>query len=269
MEAAISGREWWEHQAHKWKAVPANRRLYRIGLGLLIGALILALLRLPAELGSATLVAGATACAGSLAMELYAWIAKRSEALWFKVLLAPLAIMAGAVATGMASSYVAGATGQEASTFKLAIALVAPLAFVPILCIAISIVGMLSIPVVMFLTVGEDLRPGSREPSVSKIFGRIFGVIALASFAAMVPTQSSGIDPALDKLAMHAAFLLDMQANTACSSNPEDRVARVNDEFVVVARKTANGIRFEQRTCRRHASSSATPTSAVAPQQTR
>lgn len=266
MEVAIGGRDWWEHQSQKWKAVPANRRLYRIGLGLLVAALALAVLPFPAELGSATFVAGATACAGSLALELYAWIAARSEALWFKVLLGPLAVMSGAIATGMASSYVAGATGQEASTFKLAIALVAPLAFVPLLCLAISILGLLSVPVVMFLTLGEELRREAGEPSIARTFGRVTGTIALAVLAAQVPTQSSGIDPALRKLAMHGAFLLDMQENAQCASKPGDRVARVNDEFVVVARKGEDGMVFEQRPCRRQASGGAMPTPASQPQ---
>lgn len=250
METTLAQPTWWATQVQKARAIPPMVRLYRVGLALMVAAMVLALFRASPTLGSAVFVTGASACAGSVAFEFYGWTEKQSTTLWFKVLFSVIAIMSGAIATGAAATYVAAGTGQEAGTFKLAITLLAPMAFVPLLCFGIGIMGIFAVPVVMALTMGQDIqRPAEKKGFVVSLIGRMMGVIALATIAMQVPTHSSGIDDGLRDIGAKAAYFLDMQRHPRCSSDPSDRVARVNDDLVIVGRQTAAGVVFTQVSC--------------------
>lgn len=249
MNATASEFRWWLAQMENMRAIPPMVRLYRIGIVLMSAAIVLAIVGAPASLASASILTGASACAGSVAWEFYLWTEVQSKALWFKVLFSVCTVMSGAIATGAAMTYVAAGTGQEASTFQLAVALLAPLAFVPILCFAIGIVGICALPVVMALTLGQDLnRPADAKEFGARMAGRMIGVIALAVFALHVPTHASGVEDGLGEIGAKGAYFLDMQRNSRCASGT-DRVARVNDDLVIVGHSTDAGIEFKLIAC--------------------
>lgn len=250
METTLAEPIWWSNQIQKLRDVPPMVRLYRVGLALMLGAIVLAPVGASPSLVSAVFATGASACAGSVALEFYGWTEKQSAALWFKVLFSVIAIMSGAIATGAAASYIAAATGQEAGTFKLAITLLAPMAFVPLLCFGIGILGILALPVVMALTMGQDIqRPSNTNGLAVRMMGRMVGVMALAVLAMQLPTHSSDIDDGLHEIGAKSAYYLDMQRNTKCEPDPSDRVARVNDDLVIVGLQTATGVQFTQVAC--------------------
>jgi hypothetical protein len=80
-------------------------------------------------------------------------------------------------------------------------------------------------------------------------FGRFLAILLYASAASHLVQPDSWLDPRFPRLAAWSATVLDMHPDANCSSNPEDRIVRVNDYLVVVSRETPTGYKFFRADC--------------------
>lgn len=250
MNTGVSGKQWWLTQQSRWQALPGPARLYRLGLLLFGATLVLGLVSGPHDIVALTLMAGGGACGLALATEIYSWIARRAEKLAFKVTFAILSVMAIAIATGAAMSYVAVATGQEPTAFKTATAFLAPLAFFPILAFVLAVLALFGMPIALLLSIGKDAPNGATpHGDAMRLMGRLMGLVTLVAVLLTIPTASSGVDAKLKDLAAYSAYFLDMQPHASCGLADGDRVVRINDQIVVVGRLTDSGVAFVRRAC--------------------
>jgi len=78
---------------------------------------------------------------------------------------------------------------------------------------------------------------------------RLLGLMGLVCASNAIASRASDIGDRMQFVGAYVAFVLDMQLNPACAENPGDRVARINDDLVVIARQTGAGIVFARRAC--------------------
>lgn len=241
---------WRARKIAQWLALPRGKRLYVAGVMGFLGSFVMLLLRMPPPTVLAAFLASGAACAVPLTGEIYAWLEKRRDTLGFKVISGVSTVMAGAVAAGVSSAYVSGATGQEPGSFKLAVALLAPLAFVPVFALVLMVVGTLSIFALLILALGADATGVAKKRiQLGWSLARLLGLATLVGIAGAVANHASELGDRLQFLGAYSAFLLDMQVNSACAPISSDRVTRINDELVIVGRQTAQGIVFVRRAC--------------------
>jgi hypothetical protein len=165
-------------------------------------------------------------------------------------MMVPLAIMVSAFSLGSAANMINAATGQDPGLFPRTITLMAPIAAIPAIAL-IAVIGLgISTLLLLFLW-GTQVT--SRN-SVRAAKGWIWLARLLAVFATMVVISpaieaESGFNQLSQGAAGWMVQVLDMHADPTCGPGKRDRVRRINDDLVVVARRTKIGLVFRRERC--------------------
>lgn len=183
--------------------------------------------------------------------EAYVWLLPKLELPLVKLLIAAAGVMAAAAATGISRMAVNDATGQDPSHFGTTVALLVPLSFAPVLAALVTVSGFVIIPGTLLWGLLKALLTWSKPTDLDILLSvaRMFGCIVVVVAAASLLTPSSFLFPSLRWLASHSAYLFDFQPNPACGPVESDRVLRLNDDLVIIARMTADGPQFVRREC--------------------
>lgn len=233
-----------------WSSLPSVVRLYLVGLLLVVISFFLAIAGMFGPTPSGIAYAGMFCLGAAFVRECYAWASARWDSLPVKLAGGVLAIMAAAVATAAAAGTVNDATGQDPTHFKLSVAFLAPIAFVPILALIVFVAGMIGLPFVMLFGMGKSAFSDKiADRDVLLLIARILGVIGLAAGAGWIIEPSSGFDKVLKRTASYSALMMDMHVDTDCSPAPRDRVIRVSEDVVIIGRVTEDGPRFVRIGC--------------------
>lgn len=238
------------------KRIEAIRRLgfvertYALG-GLALGlSLLLDFCGVDKPLGAAIAWFGAAALCFALAREVYVLALTQVNAAWFKWLMVPVGTMVAAVSIGSASSVVNAATGQDPSVFKLSVAFMAPVAAIPAVAFVVSVFAGVCV-MGMLLAWGSQLasRDARRSARAWMWFARAGGAFATLALASPLVEASSGFHTSQVKWAGWMAQGLDMYVDKSCARGEWDRVKRINDELVIVVRRSNEGLDFRREKC--------------------
>lgn len=235
----------------KWADLPSVARIYVVGLFVFAFGMVLVLVHADGLIINWAITAAMICLGIGFIREGYDWTVLRKDYPIFKITSGVLAVMAAAVATGASAITLADATGQDPGNFKSSIALLAPLAFVPVLALVAMVVSFCSLPLVLFFSLGKHFAAKEKNDNflVLLMISRLLGFIALVAGAGQLLNPSTGLDAGLKKIAAYSAYLLDMHADPICSAIPGDRIVRLNDNLVIVGRITNDGPRFVRRSC--------------------
>ena len=183
--------------------------------------------------------------------EAYLWSLPKLELPLVKLAMAALGVMAAAAATGVSRIAVNESTGPDPAHFGTTVTLLVPVSFVPVVAALVSIGGILVVLGTIFWTLFRSLKTWTKPADLDLLLGgaRVFACLVLIGAAASLLKSSSPVFPTMSWLASYSAYLFDAQPNSACSPSQGDRVLRLNDELVIVARTTVDGLQFVRRTC--------------------
>lgn len=177
-------------------------------------------------------------------------IVRFADAAWAKWLTVPILVMGGALALGMAAGLVNAATAQDPEIFPRAITFLAPMAALPLVAMITIFLSFFAI-VAFMLAWGDQLS--SRDPAVERRawfwLWRLFAAICFVAVVSPVVEAKSGFQRSMHQLASWSAAHLDMHRDPICGPREGDRVRRLNDELVVVAREFPTGTVFRRVAC--------------------
>jgi hypothetical protein len=234
----------------RWLSQPMAIRGY-MGGGAIVMAAIVAYFFAPEHLATAVaLYTGSFTVSAAFILEAYLWIVPKLEHRLVKLLATAVGVMALAAATGLSRLAVNEATGQQATHFSSAVGFLVPLSFIPVLAFFLLIGGFVaSLPLMVWGLGTAILRRKLSDLDFFVLLSRVFAafsIVLLVGAAMPSPTRT----PAWMKwLAGYSALVLDTEVNQACAEHSEDRVVRVNDGLVIVARQTSDGPQFVRRAC--------------------
>lgn len=229
--------QWWNQRS-------PSARLYTVG-GLTFGAGVVILLAAPKSQFANWALSIAMFCMGlGIIREFYTWVMKAKDHPLTKLGLALMTIVSAALATGAGGLVLWSATNQDPSYFKTSIALMSPFAFIPVMAIVVFVVSLVGFP---FVLLSGATKRGPVNPH--RLIARCLGLIALLVACGHVVKTDSGFSAFLDDMAAYSAYQLDMHPDSACSTIEGDRIARINDELVVIGRITDSGPKFIRLAC--------------------
>lgn len=233
-----------------FKALSQVEKAYVVGMALCAVAVfvLLAGIERPVVL-SIFLLAGLLLC-GSLAREAYVFIVRQLEATLSKWLMAPAAVMVSAYSLGSAANIVNMATGQDPGLFPRATAFMAPVAAIPALALLVSVLAGVAL-LLMFFAWGTQLSSKDRKRSAKAWIwlGRIGGALATLSLISPLAVEKSSFGRFVETAAGWMGQGLDMHVDRVCATGEWDRVLRIDDELVLVAHRTDNGLVFRREEC--------------------
>jgi hypothetical protein len=187
---------------------------------------------------------------GALAREAYVIVVGHLESVWAKWLLVPVAVMVSAYSLGSAANIVNAASGQDPGLFPRTTAFMAPVAAIPALALLVSVLAGIALTMMFFAWASQLSSKDKTKAGRAWVWlGRIGGAFATISLVSPVIVEESGFGQSVEKVAGWMAQGLDMHSDQACAAGEWDRVLRVNDELVVVARRTEAGLRFRRELC--------------------
>ena len=233
-----------------WGRLSKALRIYLVGLIVFGLATLMTFARAKGLVVNWTFAVAMICLGAGFLRECFDWIVLRKESLLFKQGKIILTVIAVAVATASGAITVADATSQDPANFKSSIAVIAPLAFIPVLAFVVMVLCALGFPVIMLVTMGQQAF--TKKPDSSPgllVISRVLGLLALIVGASQLLNPSTRLDAGLKQIAAYSAYMLDMYSDTSCAATPGDRVARINDTLVIVGRITENGPRFRRQFC--------------------
>lgn len=236
---------------HWWSPLDNAKQLYVAGM-VLLGLSVGVGTAIDYGISASVLFMTAAVSTGiAFVIEGYRWLLAALEAPLAKWMTGVAGVMAAAIATGAASSTLAAATGQDPSTFKTAIAFLAPLSFVPILAMMVMLGGLIGMP---FFVLGMFAKHGMtrgkpKDFDMLLSLARLIGFIVIVSAAAQLVSPSTRLNDGLETVARYSAYLLDMYPDRACSPIEGDRVSRINDNLIIIGRMTDDGLQFVRKEC--------------------
>nr|WP_298130172.1 hypothetical protein [uncultured Pseudoxanthomonas sp.] len=241
---ATAGRAWWKEKSGVSQLYLAASAVALVGIMLFMGDPKSDVAGLLGRIGF-------TMFALAYLREAYLWTLPKLELPLVKLAMAALGVMAAAAATGVSRMAVNEATGQDPAHFGTTVALLVPVSFVPVVAALVSIGGIVVVPGTIFWTLFKSLKTWTKPADLDLLLGgaRVFACLVLIGAAASLLKASSPLFPTMSWLARYSAYLFDAQPNSACSPMQGDRVLRLNDELVIVARTTVDGLQFVRRTC--------------------
>lgn len=187
---------------------------------------------------------------GALAREAYVIVVGHLESAWVKWLIVPLAVMVSAYSLGSAANIINTATGQDPGLFPRASAFMAPIAAIPALALFVSVLAGIALFTMFFAWATQLSSKDKNKAGRSWLWlGRIGGAFATMSLISPVIAAESGFGQGVETLASWMVQGLDMHRDQACAAGEWERVLRVNDELVVVARRTERGLTFRREIC--------------------
>ncbi len=234
---------WWENQSLAIK-------VYLVGLALLLMA-IASFHASPRGLPTSCL---AYASSGLLAFgflrETYLWVTPKLQLPLVKLLVTGASVMALAAATGISKMAVNEATGQDPTHFPTTIALLLPLSVLRVVSVVAIVVSTLS-------TAGLMLWAGARifltwgpleDKDVLLLVARVLAGLSIA----LIISNTSGpaIVPSwMQALARKSALFLDLHDDAACTTKPDERTHRINDNVVIVGATSGTYPTYVRRLC--------------------
>lgn len=233
-----------------WEGLSRPLRIYLVGLLAFGIAMFMVLTRAKGLIINWTFAAAMICLGAGFLRESFDWAALRKDNPLFKQAKVILTVIALAIATASGAITVADATAQDPTTFKTSIAVIAPLAFIPVLAFVVMVLSALGFPVVMLITMGQQaFAKKAGTFSGLLVISRVLGLLALIVGAGQLLNPSTRLDAGLKQIAAYSAYMLDMYPNASCAATPGDRVVRVNDNLVIVGRITEAGPRFRRELC--------------------
>lgn len=193
---------------------------------------------------------GGLVLALALACEAYLLIVRVADAAWAKWLTVPVLVMGGALAIGEAARMVNLATNQDPELFPRATTFLAPIAALPILGFVTVVLLALSLLACIF-TWGAQLgsKDQARERRAWFWFARFIACFAAIAFVSPTVETESGFHNGVRQWTPRLAAGLDMYVDPQCETSPSDRVKRLNDDLVVLAQQTPEGLVFRRVEC--------------------
>jgi len=186
----------------------------------------------------------------ALACETYLLIARVADAAWAKWLMVPVLVMGGALALGESARLVNLATGQDPELFPRATTFLTPIVALPILGFVAIVLLAFSVIAFMF-TWGAQL--GSKDHARGRRawfwFARLIASFAAMAFVSPAIETKSGFHTGVREWAPRLAAGLDMHVDPQCGPAPSDRVKRLNEDLVVLARQSSAGLVFRRVEC--------------------
>lgn len=240
-------RSGWEGAVERWWVSQSSAgQVYMAGIGILLASAVCTVLGSKSPLVDVGFMAGLACWAIGLVIEAYGWGRTRFNPTVLKTLATGVAAMVVLVATAGNDATLAAVTGQDPGSFKVAQRLLSVFATAQLACFLAAVAGLIGIPV-LFLALMASLKKGAFNWEVlPRLLGYLFMV-----FAAWTNAADEGPLAALHRsIAAQAAYSLDMHEDRSCSPIEGDRVMRLNDDLVIVARPTDEGIAFRRVACK-------------------
>ncbi|KYK41008.1 hypothetical protein AYX08_05960 [Stenotrophomonas maltophilia] len=182
--------------------------------------------------------------------ETYLWVTPKLQLPLVKLLVTGASVMALAAATGISKMAVNEATGQDPTHFPTTIALLLPLSVLRVVSVVAIVVSTLS-------TAGLMLWAGARifltwgpleEKDVLLLVARVLAGLSIA----LIISNTSGpaIVPSwMQALARKSALFLDLHDDPACTTKPDERTHRINDNVVIVGAASGTYPTYVRRLC--------------------
>lgn len=241
---ATAGHAWWKERS-------GVHKLYLWASAIALAGVILFMWNPESDAAGILGRVGFTMFALAYLREAYLWTLPKLELPLVKLAIAALGVMAAAAATGVSRMAVNDATGQDPAHFATTVTLLVPISFVPVVAATVSVGGIIVALVTIFWTLLRSLWTWTKPADLDLLLGgvRVFSCLVIIGAAASLLKSSSPLFPTMSSLASYSAYLFDAQPNSVCSPTQEDRVLRLNDELVIVARTTVDGLQFVRRAC--------------------
>lgn len=226
-------------------------RLYLGGMGCLLIATALGITDQKALATHVAFYAAFTLLALPFLREIYIWVLPKFELSLVKLAIAAVGVMAAAAATGISRMTVSDATGQAPEQFSTTVALLIPLSFIPVLALIVLAVGAVMSLLALIWMFGTMAFTKSRPFSLELVLmvARTIAGVVVVFGAASVVSPSSFFNPFVKWVAGHSAYLFDLQPDPSCAPDDGDRVARINDDLVIIGRATDDGLQFVRKAC--------------------
>lgn len=240
-----------------WTRNPLDRGLMGAGLVIVLAAALAVRIGVPDRVIFGLMVAGGLLLAAGFLVDAYQIVAKLLETRLGQLFAALVATCVGAVSMGLAGQVVNQATGLDPTQFDYVIAFLAPLT-AGFLLTALSVVITFVVLVWFVIKSGTVGILGWSKPDRDRASSeveqgvlRLAGVFALVVFISV--SWSIGERPYRDALAWSAnvfVISLEFHPRDPCAQAGE-RVRRLSDDVVWVARQKNGELTFDQRACPR------------------
>lgn len=243
--------KWAKGYQKSWDDLSWIGRTYWAGLTLIAGAILPLVVDKGDPIGGGLMIAATFLLASALAYEIYAWLKPRLDSRLLTMLTGAITAVGGVFALVFAGDALNAVTGQDPEIFGYARAFLSLLMTLPLVAFAVVLA---SLPA-MLLVAGKTIilvskaRSKEQERHLWIGFGRFLAILLSASAANHLVQPDSWLDPRFPSLAAWSANAMDMHTDASCSSNPSDRIARLNDALVVVSRNTPSGYKFFRAEC--------------------
>ena len=243
--------KWLNEYKKIWKELSWTQRVYWIGLALAAAAIFPLAVDKGNPIGGGVMITATLLLSSALAYEIHTWLKPRLDTRVLAILTSAITAVGGVLACGLARDALNAATSQDPAIFGYSIILLSLLMTLPSAALAIV---FFSLPVMLivaakatFLSLKARGKEQGRHIWIGA--GRFLAIFLSANAANHLVQPGSWLDPGFPRLAAWSANALDMHADTSCSSSPSDRIARLNDQLVVVSRETPGGYEFFRSDC--------------------
>lgn len=244
------GTSWVGRRLEAFNSVSHVGKAYAVGMLLCaIGILV------PASDGAQALSgpflwAGGLFLVAALTREAYVIVSPHVQSAWSKALMVPVAVMVGAYSLGSGANIVNAATGQNPDLFPRATAFMAPIAAIPAFALLVTVLAGAALLIMSLAWINEISSKNKSKGGRAWLWlGRIAAALATMSLVSPAFLAESGFGQGIEKVAGWMAHGLDMHTDSTCGAGEWSRVARINDELVVVARKAESGLVFRREQC--------------------
>lgn len=241
---------WLEGRVAAFKSMSQVEKAYAFGMFLCVIGILMLAVRVNQAIATPVFWGAGLFLFVALAREAYVIVVGHLESTWAKWLMVPAAVMVSAYSLGSAANIVNAATGQDPGVFPRATAFMAPIAAIPALALFVSVLAGIAL-FMMFVAWAAQLSSKDKKKAgrAWMWLGRIGGAFATMSFVSPVLVTESSFGQGVEEVAGWMAQGLDMHTDQACAAGKWDRVLRINDELVVVARRTHAGLMFQRQSC--------------------
>ncbi|QFG31789.1 hypothetical protein F6476_22740 [Pseudomonas umsongensis] len=248
----------WRKNFKRWRRSPLKVKFYRVGLGLLVLAILIWMINrsdshydeLLFFLATVSLAAGFVIDMQVLLNTVRCW---SERSISFKSLVVGILTMSGAMATGYATTVVNGFTGISENNFPYTTAFVAIPSTVIVMYLALFVVNIGIVGLGIFREVSprhiKKIHPTKRKKS----FSLPYRTAAAFLIILMMPVFSPAYRYLLIRCASYFAYYFEMYEKDPCVADGEldagEKISRLNEYVVLVATKQEAVIEFKLRAC--------------------
>ncbi|QGL96402.1 hypothetical protein FEO90_06250 [Stenotrophomonas maltophilia] len=266
MVDAVESPNWHQRFSAWWKSQSLAIKVYFGGSALLLMAIASFHVSPRGLLTGCLTYASSGLLAFGFLREAYLWVTPKLQLPLVKLLVTGASVMALAAATGISRMAVNEATGQDPSHFPTTTALLLPLSVLRVVSVVAIVVSTLATLALMLWAGGKVLL--TRGPLNDKDFWLLVArVLAGFSIAIIISSTSSStiVPPWMQALARKSALFLDLYEDPACTTKPDERTHRINDNVVIVGAASGAVPTYVRRSCPLRAEGEALEASRPAP----